>query len=288
MAGSTETGQSWNDEELRFLVSDYFEMLQAELGDEKYSKSEHRRKLQPLLVGRSEGAIEFKHQNLSAVLVELGLPYIEGYKPLGNKQFALGIAVENYLEDNPNLLQRLAASPVLNPKRSPVIDLSFASRLVVDPPESMVMPKLTKPWITRKPRRIDFVERDILNRTLGAEAEKFIVEFEKHRLISLGRDDLAQKVVWASRDIGDGLGFDIISFNDVDGSERLLEVKATGLGKSFPFYVTGNEVRCSEDVPQQYQLYRVFNFSRTPNLYILHGSLRKVCQLDPVLFRATI
>jgi hypothetical protein len=68
----------------------------------------------------------------------------------------------------------------------------------------------------------------------------------------------------------------------------MLEVKATGLGKFFPFYVTANEVRCSEDVPQKYQLYRVFDFGRSPRLYILHGSLRELCQLEPVLYRAVI
>ena len=49
-------------------------------------------------------------------------------------------------------------------------------------------------------------------------------------------------------EIGDGLGFDVPSFDDVDESEKLLEVKTTGLGKFFPFYVSGNEGRCSEDV----------------------------------------
>jgi hypothetical protein len=95
-------------------------------------------------------------------------------------------------------------------------------------------------------------------------------------------------VVWASRDVGDGLGFDIISFDEADESERMLEVKATGLGKFFPFYVTSNEVRCSADIPRQYQLFRVFDFGRSPRLYILHGSLRELCQLDPVLYRAVI
>ena len=35
------------------------------------------------LDGRSKGSIEFKHQNVSAVLVDMGLPYIDGYKPPG-------------------------------------------------------------------------------------------------------------------------------------------------------------------------------------------------------------
>lgn len=84
------------------------------------------------------------------------------------------------------------------------------------------------------------------------------------------------------------MGFDILSFDDANNSERMLEVKTTGLGKFFPFYVTGKEVRCSESVPQQYHLFRVFDFGREPRLYILHGSLRVLCQLEPMLYRAVI
>jgi len=67
-----------------------------------------------------------------------------------------------------------------------------------------------------------------------------------------------------------------------------VEVKATGLGTFFPFYVTANEVRCSDDIPDQYHLFRVFNMGREPQIYILHGSLTSLCQLEPVLFRAVM
>ncbi len=150
-------------------------------------------------------------------------------------------------------------------------------------------PKVTsKPWLSRRSRRTDFAELDAANRRLGKLGEQFVFELEQYRLRVAGRDDLAKRVLWAARDIGDGLGFDILSFDDADDSERMLEVKTTGLGKFFPFYVTGNEVRCSEDVPHQYNLFRVFDFGRDPRLYILHGSLRELCQLEPVLYRATI
>ena len=68
----------------------------------------------------------------------------------------------------------------------------------------------------------------------------------------------------------------------------MLEVKATGLGKFFPFHVTLNEVRCSEDILDQYHLFRVFNMGRVPRISILHGSLKVLCQLELVLFRAVI
>jgi hypothetical protein len=103
-----------------------------------------------------------------------------------------------------------------------------------------------------------------------------------------GRDDLSSKVEWVAQTIGDGLGFDILSFDGADDSERMLEVKTTGLGKFFPFYVTANEVRCSDDIPDQYHLFRVFDMGREPRIYILHLSLKILCQFEPVLFRAVI
>jgi hypothetical protein len=104
----------------------------------------------------------------------------------------------------------------------------------------------------------------------------------------VGRDDLAKRVEWVAQTIGDGLGFDVPSFNEVDESELLIEVKTTGLGKYFPFYVTANELRCSEDMAAQFNLFRVFSFGRAPRAYVLTGSLRLACQLEPVQNRATI
>src|SRR5207237_352308 len=78
--------RDWSRDEVDLIVSDYFRMLRAELDGGSYSKAAHNRGLQPLLDGRSKSSIEFKHQNISAVLVGLGLPYIDGYKPARNYQ----------------------------------------------------------------------------------------------------------------------------------------------------------------------------------------------------------
>ena len=284
-----QTGKDWSESEVRLVVADYFDMLEAELLGKKYKKSEHLKALIPQLSGRSEGSVEFKHQNVSGVLVELGLPYIEGYKPRSNYQAILAAEVEAFLDQRPDFLPQLATSPVLNPTQPKPVAKPNLEDVIEDPPEKIFAPSSTKkPWFTRKARKIDFAELDAANRQLGKQGEEFVFELEKYRLLLAGRDDLAQKVVWASRDIGDGLGFDILSFDEADDSERMLEVKATGLGKFFPFYVTSNEVRCSEDIPQQYHLFRVFDFGRSPRLYILYGSLRELCQLEPVLYRAVI
>lgn len=281
--------QEWSQNEVRLIVVEYFDMLESDLLGTSYSKSEHRKALRSKLSGRSETSIELQHQNVSGVLVAQGLPYIEGYKPRSNSPSIFATEVELYLDGRPDFWQQMALALTLNPTEPKLIVQPNFEELIEAPPERIVLPTSTsKPWLSRKARKIDFAERDARNRQLGKIGEQFVFDMERYRLTIAGRDDLAQKVLWASKDIGDGLGFDILSFDESDESERMLEVKATGLGKFFPFYVTANELRCSADIPDQFQLFRVFDFGRSPRLYILHGSLSELCQLEPVLYKAAI
>jgi hypothetical protein len=136
--------------------------------------------------------------------------------------------------------------------------------------------------------KIDFVRRDAENRALGYRGEGFIVELERRRLHDEERrPDLAKRVRWASREEGDGLGYDIGSF-DQDGGARLIEVKTTGFGKYFPFAVTQNELACSQRLLKQYHLYRLYEFAVTPRLYILPGPLDEACTLSPTVYRASV
>ena len=128
--------------------------------------------------------------------------------------------------------------------------------------------------------------RDADNRRLGKLGEQFVLDIEKRRLTEAKRDDLARRVEWVSQTCGDGVGFDLLSFDEKTDAERWVEVKATGLGKYFPFYVSRNEVRCSEAEPDRYRLYRVFDFSRAPKVYVLSGALTQSCQLEATQFRA--
>ena len=289
MPEESKPRQKWSEHEVKLIINDYFAMLESEMQNEPIDKSEHRNQLIPQLSDRSKGSVEFKHQNISAVLVEQGLPYIDGYKPRGNYQKLLAEEIESYLNKNPDLMERFANSPVLNPSHPKEVIPFTINNIIEAPPEKIISPKPSvKPWLSRKGKRINFAERDAMNRKLGNLGEKFVFELEQHRLILAGRDDLAQKVIWASKEYGDGLGFDILSFDEVTDSEKMLEVKSTGLGKYFPFFLTQNELLCSEDIPDQFHLYRVFDFGRSPRIFILNGSLRSLCDLDPVLYRATL
>jgi len=287
---ASERGQPWTRDEVDLIVADYFLMLRAELAGEPYSKAEHNRALKPLLDNRSKSSIEFKHQNISAVLVGMGLPYIEGYKPARNYQRAvLPQAVEGYLIRHPDFFDSVADGVVLNPVAAPVIGDLQVEDLFEDRPERIVVPSGDeKPWLSRRGKRIDFARRDAMNRHLGQLGEKFAVEVEKRRLLAYGRDDLAARVEWVAVTCGDGVGFDVLSFDEADDSEHFIEVKTTGLGKYHPFYVTANEVRCSEDCPERFRLYRVFDFGRNPRVYVVGGALSRECGLEPVEYRASI
>ena len=92
-------GSVWSSWEIDAIVADYFDMLADEVAGRTLNKSEHRRALQAL-IGRDPGSIERKHQNISAVLERLGVPFIRGYKPLAHFQNSLLDAVERYLTTN--------------------------------------------------------------------------------------------------------------------------------------------------------------------------------------------
>lgn len=91
-------------------VADYLTMLLTELAGQPYSKAEHRRALLPSRSPeRTESAVEFKHQNISAVMAGLGLPHIRGYRPARNCQGALATEVRRRLQEDPALREVLGA-----------------------------------------------------------------------------------------------------------------------------------------------------------------------------------
>ena len=89
-------------------------MLAADLAGRPYVKLRHSEALMAR-VGRTHRSVEFKHQNISAVLDELGLPWIPGYKPKRNYQNAIFGAIERYLTEHPDILQIVPKSPPAPP-----------------------------------------------------------------------------------------------------------------------------------------------------------------------------
>ncbi|WP_448255146.1 hypothetical protein [Ottowia oryzae] len=81
-------GEDWIEEEVQATVASYFEMLRLEAARQRYTKTEFNAQLRQQLRGRSKGSVELKYQNISAVLNDLELPFIPGYKPRSNAQLS--------------------------------------------------------------------------------------------------------------------------------------------------------------------------------------------------------
>lgn len=138
----------------------------------RYTKAEHRRALKPKLSKRSEGAIEYKHQNVSAVWIELGLPYILGYKPAFNYQHQLKKVVLSYLAGHQHLLNEIGQEAEKAGNDKPQLETTWHQILDPDPPERIPQPDKRTPAFLA--RHIDFSERERRNRKLGQRAEEFV------------------------------------------------------------------------------------------------------------------
>ncbi len=239
-----------------------------------------------LLNGRSDGSVEFKHQNISAVLIELGYPYIEGYKPRWNLQALLAEAVDVRLSADREL-ERAVRSAVDAPAAPTELD-DLIDRIDEAPAriEKARHNVKSEPGTFLVSPTMNYLEREGRNRSLGRMGEKFALAFETARLETAGATRLSRQVEHVSTTRGDGLGYDIRSF-EVGGSDRLIEVKTTGFGKQTPFFVSRNELMVSRLRPE-YFLYRAFSYRTSPRLYVLQGPIDRNFSLEPVHYRAGI
>jgi hypothetical protein len=274
----------WTREEVEAIVSDYLQMLTLDLAGQRYNKSAHRRHLQAKLSGRSEGSIEFKHGNISAVLMDLGYPYIRGYQPRVNYQ--KNILVEIVIDQlrAKSSLDEIVLSAIRQPVATP--QFTDFSTVKTDSPKRQLRTGETELAPLYKASKRDYLEREAQNMSLGLAGEEFVTLYEHWRLVALGEHRLADRVEHVAKTQGDGLGYDVLSF-DSNGRERLIEVKTTNFGKETPFFVSKNELHLSKGCSEQFHLYRLFEFKQQPKLFDLPGALDTHCELDPVSYRAS-
>lgn len=261
-------------------------MLGHDLRGEPYNKKEHNRHLQSILRGRSAGAIEFKHANISAVLLELGFPYIDGYKPRANYQELLKEEVSARLSGDIRVAQ--SAASIVQAAVDNVPEIRSLNDILVPPPVTKKDRGYEKRQSSFRPQKgINYLEIEARNASLGLAGEEFVLEVEQRRLFDAGLPELAKRVEHVSRTRGDGLGYDIASFAS-SGRERLIEVKTTNFGAMTPFFASSREVAVSRERAADFGLYRVFKFRELPRVFVLDGSLGESCVLDPLIYRASL
>jgi len=286
----------WNWNECELIVNDYFDMLSQELQGQKYNKAQHNRDLvQAMNESRNRSAIENKHQNISAVLKDMGVPIIDGYKPLSNYQRnilpdVIGATMAQH-QGIQQLIKNINQQPVIVPTVENIL------KSLVDAPSRE--PEAgngigenahaeNTPYNAKRytPPKKDYLAQEAMNQALGLSGEKHVVNYEKARLIFEGKESLADRIEHISLE-DDRVGYDIHSYN-ANGKDRFIEVKTTNYDRYREFYISPNELKVSKKLGQNYHLYRVFNFKASPKLFISQGCLESEYNLSPSAYSANI
>lgn len=82
---TTNKDSDWSTAEVRAAVDAYLKMLELEKRGHKFVKTKENLALrESALPHRTKGSVEFRMQNISAVLVKMHREFIRGYKPARN------------------------------------------------------------------------------------------------------------------------------------------------------------------------------------------------------------
>jgi len=137
--------------------------------------------------------------------------------------------------------------------------------------------------------KIDYIKKTMRDAKAGLIGEELAISYERNRLEKLGREDLAAKIRWISRQ-SDAYGFDIESFElDKDGKEHSIkiEVKASTSKVDTEFFVSKNEVKTSEMYGEQYCVFRIYDINAEhPKFYRVFGKIEDNFILDPITYAA--
>lgn len=140
---------------------------------------------------------------------------------------------------------------------------------------------------SRTPRKLDYDSLSEVRRDIGSAGEELVLRYERNRLKDCGRHDLSEMVRWVSKEDGDGLGYDISSF-DANGNKRLIEVKSTTSSvKRLQFYISDNEAEKYFDDENLF-IYFVFDIRKNPKLHIVNRERFKREFLVPSQYRVNV
>ncbi|MFH6603897.1 DUF3883 domain-containing protein [Maribacter algicola] len=136
----------------------------------------------------------------------------------------------------------------------------------------------------------DYLKQAMENTKLGLEGELFVFFFERQRLIKAEREDLAEKVEHTSVVKGDGLGYDILSY-DINGTKKFIEVKTTAGRCNSRLFLSINEIEFSCKNPNNFFLFRIYKFNnvrKSGKIKSLKGCLSDNIHIEPTSFSAVV
>lgn len=104
--------------------------------------------------------------------------------------------------------------------------------------------------------------------------------------MEVGLAEVFNRLDWVSERLGDGAGYDILSY-DAPSQPRYIEVKTTNGTHASSFIISRNELDFSQEVGDAFFLYRLFQFRQSPSLYMLRGDVSRQLNLEPADYRAS-
>jgi Domain of unknown function (DUF3883) len=153
-----------------------------------------------------------------------------------------------------NIVRQQVSAPAAVPSVDDIL-AALVEPPLAEPGDARYSASITRERRQQVRRGTDYLALEAGNRSLGAAGEEFVKRFEIARLIAERHERLAARVERVADTRGDGLGYDVLSF-EASGQERLIEVKTTRYGPLTPFFVTRNEIAVSRESSAQFQLYR--------------------------------
>ena len=125
-------------------------------------------------------------------------------------------------------------------------------------------------------RKTDYQVQQHRNTAIGKAGELLVLKYEKEHCLPKWRS----KIKHISADKGDGLGYDILSFDEF-GNEKFIEVKTTTRDEKAAFFITAHELAISQLEAEKFYLYRLFNYDKkgeTADFFVIKGDLTRFCQ----------
>lgn len=150
--------------------------------------------------------------------------------------------------------------PSLNPNYSEPASRIVKTSLKLNKPPSAGFKPRGRGTYKRSFNNVSWEEKESRNRALGNAGEELVIEFERQKLISAGRNDLAERIEYTAQ-IQSNAGYDITSYDSKTGEEKFIEVKTTTGNSKTPFFISSNEVQVSEELKEKYWIYRIYDFS---------------------------
>ena len=199
------------------------------------------------------------------------------------------ISDDCYYDENLNILTQDFVYAVVQHLTPSKIEKNAETKEVVSTEINSTEINISETKVDFTPRIINHIQNNIENKRIGDLGELWVINEEKQKLLKANKLKLAKKVKHVAKNRGDGLGYDILSFN-ISGNEIYIEVKTTKGNVNSTFFITRNELERSKKERENFYLYRVFNFEeQTDNaeLLIIKGDLTNLCEV-PLTYKVNI